>query len=124
MGKLFEDQLNRVKQQYPHIGDGWQIAAMGVGMDSLSGTPSDIQDRAAYLENEDGFFADAALTKALDEHVIRMDAPDGFMFVRLEKDGERPLLVLLNMQEAASPREGLFSKLQRFFGSRPNSAAA
>lgn len=93
---VFESQERLVREQFPQLGDGWCVQMCGWALSELTGSAHEIHDRQQALM-EGGEFESEALAKALEEAVVKVEAPKGHQFVRLVKDGEPATLVLLRM---------------------------
>lgn len=95
MKNIFEPHIQLIKNQYPDIDiDGWEIEMESVEIDEMDEDYSSIY----YKYNElidDGYFNDYAIEKALESFVIKSKAPKGYLYIRLVRDGEFPMLLLV-----------------------------
>lgn len=93
---VFETQERLVREQFPQMGEGWRVQMCGWAINELTGSAGEIRDRQQQL-TEGGMFESEALAQALSEAAVKVEAPKGYQFVRLVKDGAPATLVQIRM---------------------------
>lgn len=85
-----------ITAQFPDYAD-WSIECLSIEIQELDVTSAEFRSRVDNLENDDGYFPEAALEQALEEQVLHLQPPNGHMFVRVVKEGEPSTLLLLRV---------------------------
>lgn len=98
MTNIWEQHLQLVKKQYPdNDWDGWTIEMEGIIIDEIECTSYDFYTNYNKLVNDEGYFEDSAIEETMNKFVINSKPPKGYMFVRLVKDVETPILLLVKL---------------------------
>jgi hypothetical protein len=106
MTELAEDNyMLEVKRLYPEFTEeGWHVEKAGIELDELN--DPDVGSRAREIERElfengQVLFVEDAIDQAVQELVTKIRPPKGCIFVRLIKENETPVLVIIQ-----TPKQG------------------
>lgn len=87
--------MEEVKRLHPEFAVGWQIEMINTKLDDFEASPGDILNIARKLKIQNGFFFEYAIEEAIRKVLIKCRAPENYIFVRLTKHGEKPVLLTL-----------------------------
>lgn len=89
---MWSDYLTHINAQYPGL-NAIGLEMLGRDLEVCHGTSLELHERARELENE-GFFPEDAVDKAMSEMVQTLDAPPGFSVARVRTGDATWALVL------------------------------
>lgn len=84
-----------ISEQFPAY-TPWAIECLSVELSELDVTAHELRACVEDFE-EQGYFPEDALDKALDDNLIHVQPPKDHMFIRVTKEGELPVLLLLKL---------------------------
>lgn len=94
LDELYHDQ---VKEDYPELGDNFEVFFVGNGVETMEGDVSDLE-RDFMDAKDEGHFDDGALQEAIEKNTISYQAPKGCMLVGAKVEGQE-LPVLLTIKK-------------------------
>ena len=92
------------------LSNDYKVVMVGNELEEIECAGTDISEIVQQYEN-DGFFREFAIEKAVENRVTISAAPNNFTFVRLCANNKKPLTVMINKSDMTGERTMISSNI-------------
>jgi hypothetical protein len=82
-----------LEKQHPKYAEGWEVTKIVQNLPILNGTPDDASEKCNTLVFEREVDEDQAIKLALEEMILKAQAPEGHVLVLVERPAYNPVLL-------------------------------